>query len=114
MCGVNIPLIAYRAETATIEARESARSESRVMWRSSIVHRLPSRVAPPGASLRDGYFRLNDPLPGLYYYAIELFPLATKKVLRWIVQKGKAPARALQTAKRNNLKLQSESTNVDF
>ena len=103
LCGVNIPLIAYRAETATIALRESTRPESHVMWRSSIVHRLPAGIASPGASLRDGYFRLNDPLPGLYYYAMELFPLAARKVLRWMVEKGKAPVRALQAARRNKL-----------
>jgi len=114
LCGVNIPLIAYRAETSTVETRESVRPKSPVMWRSSIAHRLPSGIAPPGASLRDGYFRLNDPLPGLYYYAVELFPLATKKVFRWMVEKGKAPLRAFQAARKNKLKLQSESTNVHF
>jgi D-aspartate ligase len=93
LCGVNIPLVAYQAE-ANIAVKESARPTSRVMWRSSIVHRLPAGIAPPGASLRDGYFRFNDPLPGLYYYAIELFPLGTNKLFRWMLLKGKTPARA--------------------
>jgi hypothetical protein len=93
LCGVNIPLAAYRAET-NIAVKESAKPGSRVMWRSSIVHRLPAGLTPGGASLRDGYFRLNDPLPGLYYYAIELFPLGTNKIFRWMLFKGKAPARA--------------------
>jgi D-aspartate ligase len=93
LCGVNIPLVAYMAE-ASIAVKESARPTSRVMWRSSIVHRMPAGIAPPAASLRDGYFRLNDPLPGLYYYAIELFPLGTNKIFRWMLLKGKAPARA--------------------
>jgi len=93
LCGVNIPLAAYRAET-NIAVKESAKPGSRVMWRSSIVHRLPAGLTPGGASLRDGYFRLNDPLPGLYYYAIELFPLGTNKIFRWMLFKGKSPARA--------------------
>jgi D-aspartate ligase len=93
LCGVNIPLVAYRAE-ANIAVKESAKPRSRVMWRSSIVHRLPAGIGQRGASLRDGYFRLNDPLPGLYYYAIELFPLGTNKLFRWIRLKGKTPARA--------------------
>lgn len=92
LCGVNIPLVAYQAE-ANIAVKESTRPTSRVMWRSSIVHRLPAGIAPPGASLRDGYFRFNDPLPGLYYYAIELFPLGTNKLFRWMLLKGKTPAR---------------------
>jgi predicted ATP-grasp superfamily ATP-dependent carboligase len=93
LCGVNLPLVAYRAE-ASIAGKESAKPRSLVMWRSSIVHRIPSGIAPRGASLRDGYFRLNDPLPGLYYYAIELFPLGTNKIFRWMLLRGKAPARA--------------------
>jgi D-aspartate ligase len=92
LCGVNIPLVAYRAE-AKIAVKESTRPTSRVMWRSSIVHRLPAGITPPGVSLRDGYFRFNDPLPGLYYYAIELFPLGTNKLFRWMLLKGKTPAR---------------------
>jgi D-aspartate ligase len=88
LCGINIPLVAYKAET-NIAMKESARPTSRVMWRSSIIHRLPPGIAPPGASLRDGYFRLNDPLPGLYYYAVELFPLGTNKLFRKMLRKGK-------------------------
>jgi D-aspartate ligase len=89
LCGVNIPLAAYCAETG-VPFKKSTTNKSSVMWRSSIVHRLPAGIAPPGASVRDGYFRLNDPLPGLYYYAFELFPLGAKKVLRRMhLQKGR-------------------------
>jgi predicted ATP-grasp superfamily ATP-dependent carboligase len=93
LCGVNIPLVAYRSE-ANLAIGEFASPTSRVMWRSSIVYRLPATIAPRNASLRDGYFRLNDPLPGLYYYAVELFPLGTNKLFRWMFLKGKMPARA--------------------
>jgi D-aspartate ligase len=81
LCGVNIPLAAYCAETG-VPFQKPTRNKSSMMWRSSIVHRLPAAIAPPGASVRDGYFRLNDPLPGLYYYAVELLPLGANKVLR--------------------------------
>lgn len=91
LCGVNIPLAAYNAEIG-VPFKESARQTSRMMWRSSVVHRLPAGMAPPGASLRDGYFRLNDPLPGLYYYAIELLPLGTNRLFRRMLMKGKKPA----------------------
>jgi D-aspartate ligase len=93
LCGVNIPLVAYRAETG-MDVKESAQPKAPVMWRSSILHRLPAGMAPTGMALRDGYFRLNDPLPGLYYYAIELFPLGTNKLFRWMLLRGKSPARA--------------------
>jgi D-aspartate ligase len=89
LCGVNIPLAAYCAETG-VPFKKSTRNKSSVMWRSSIMHRLPAGIAPPGASVRDGYFRLNDPLPGLYYYAFQLFPLGARKILRRMhLQKGR-------------------------
>jgi predicted ATP-grasp superfamily ATP-dependent carboligase len=81
LCGVNIPLAAYSVETGVV-FQESVRPRSPVMWRSSIVYRLRPGLGPPGARLRDGYFRLNDPLPGLYYYAIELLPLVIKKLFK--------------------------------
>ena len=90
LCGVNIPLAAYCAETG-VPFKKSARQKSNVMWRSSVVHRLPAAIAPPRASVRDGYFRLNDPLPGLYYYAFELFPLGARKVLRRMYLKKGRP-----------------------
>jgi predicted ATP-grasp superfamily ATP-dependent carboligase len=93
LCGVNIPLVAYQAETR-MDVKESARPKAPVMWRSSILHRLPAGMAPKGTALRDGYFRLNDPLPALYYYALELFPLGTNKIFRWMLLRGKSPARA--------------------
>ena len=93
LCGVNIPLAAYSAETG-VSFKKSVPQTSQVMWRSSVVHRLPTGTAPPGASLRDGYFRLNDPLPGLYYYAIKLFPLGASKLFRRMLPKEKKPAQA--------------------
>src|SRR5262249_8639815 len=81
LCGVNIPLAAYSAETGVV-FKKSTKQTSPAMWRSSIVYRLRSGLGPPGARVRDGDFRLSDPLPGLYYYAIELFPLGTKKLFK--------------------------------
>ncbi len=91
LCGVNLPLVVYQAETS-MAVEQSARPGPRVMWRSSILYRRPAGLGT--ASVRDGYFRLNDPLPGLYYYAIELLPLGTNKLFRWKLLKGKVPARA--------------------
>jgi predicted ATP-grasp superfamily ATP-dependent carboligase len=90
LCGVNLPLAAYCAETG-LPYKESAKQTSSVMWRSSVVHRLPSGIAPPGASLRDGYFRLNDPLPAVYYYAIHLLPLGVNKIFRRMLLKRERP-----------------------
>jgi D-aspartate ligase len=109
LCGVNIPLAAYSAETGVV-FKESARQRSPVLWRSSIVYRLPARLAPRGARVRDGYFRVNDPLPGLYYYAFELFPLAAKKIFKL------ARAKLARAGSRNSMSERSisigESSNV--
>jgi D-aspartate ligase len=89
LCGLNIPLAAYCAETG-VPLNKPTRNKSSMMWRSSIMHRLPAGIATPGASVRDGYFRLNDPLPGVYYYAFQLLPLGARKVLRRMhLQKGR-------------------------
>lgn len=105
LCGVNLPLVAYRAE-AGIAGKELARQTSRVMWRSSMLYRLPADIAAPGTSLRDGYFRLNDPLPGLYYYAFELVPLGANRIFRRMGLKGKAAARVHSAGNREESKLQ--------
>lgn len=72
LCGTNIPLIAYWTELGhTIE--ETPGEPGQAAWRSSAAHRLPPGALAPGARTLDGYFRLADPLPGLYYYGIEIF-----------------------------------------
>jgi len=93
LCGVNLPLIAYSAESG-IAMNQPQTESGPVIWRSSIVHRLPAGLASTGGPLRDGYFRLNDPLPGLYYYVIELFPLGTSRLFRRMRLKGSTPPRA--------------------
>ncbi len=94
LCGVNIPLAAYSAETGVI-FKGPSRQTSRMVWRSSLLHRLPAGMTPPGASLRDGYFRLNDPLPALYYYAIELVPLRDQQTLQADAPEGKGTCESL-------------------
>jgi D-aspartate ligase len=72
LCGVNIPLIAYWSELG--RRFEQTPDESvQVAWRSSIRHQLPAGAVPSGTRIVDGHFRLADPLPGLYHYAIEQF-----------------------------------------
>jgi D-aspartate ligase len=69
LCGVNIPLIAYWAELG--RKFEQARGEPvQIAWRSSMQHRAPMGILPRGTRIVDGHFRLADPLPGLYQYAI--------------------------------------------
>jgi D-aspartate ligase len=72
LCGVNIPLITYWTETG--QAVKDAPGQNRqVAWRSSRVHAVPREMRAPRLRTFDGYFRLSDPLPGLYHYVIESF-----------------------------------------
>ncbi len=87
LCGVNIPLIAYR--TALGHPVVSGRSESLpIAWRSSRAHHPPAGQLAPGTRLVDGYFRLTDPLPGLYHYGFERFAVRLWNLVtqheRWI------------------------------
>ncbi len=47
------------------------RVKARAAWCSAFEHRLPRAALPRGTQCFDGYFRLDDPLPGLYYYLFE-------------------------------------------
>jgi D-aspartate ligase len=67
LCGVNLPLRAYLTELG--EPLEPApEAFPTVAWRQSVGYR--ARLAP-GMRAVDGFFRWSDPLPGLYYYAVE-------------------------------------------
>jgi len=94
LCGVNIPLAMYRAELGQ-EMQETAAEPHEVAWRSSIEHRVPPGMASPGSVTLDGYFRLADPLPGIYYYGIEKFP---EFVCRRTKQLMQFPVRAMAAA----------------
>jgi D-aspartate ligase len=72
LCGVNIPLIAYRTELDLAHAESSGKHGS-IAWRSSAGFRIPRGSLPPGTRIYDGYLRFSDPLPGLYYYVVEAF-----------------------------------------
>jgi D-aspartate ligase len=94
LCGANIPLMTYWSEVGQpMKATPGVRGT--VAWRSSIEHRVPAGLLPTGAKTLDGYFRLTDPLPGLYYYGIEKFPdfacRRTKQLMR-------VPVRAMAAA----------------
>jgi predicted ATP-grasp superfamily ATP-dependent carboligase len=72
LCGVNIPLIAYRTELDLAHA-ESGGNHGSIAWRSSVGFRIPRGILPRGTRVYDGYLRFSDPLPGLYHYAVEAF-----------------------------------------
>jgi D-aspartate ligase len=94
LCGANIPVAAYWAELG--EPLRKAEAEPReAAWRASIGHRMPLGMLPVGARTFDGYFRLSDPLPGLYYYGVERLPeFARRRSLQLL----RLPARAMVAA----------------
>jgi D-aspartate ligase len=88
LCGVNIPLIAYRTELDLMHA-ESSDGRAPMAWRSSAGFRIPGGARPQGTRMGDAYLRWSDPLPALYYYAVESFlgraMGRTRRILRSIV-----------------------------
>jgi D-aspartate ligase len=92
LCGVNIPLSTYWAELG--RAAEQAPSDPlRVAWRSSMEHRPPLVGLPPGTKIIDGHFRLSDPLPGVYHYAIEQFVQRIWRLLKRVLRLRPAVSR---------------------
>jgi len=74
LCGVNLPLMAYRAALGTsVPDDEVALAPG--AWRSERQFRVARSLLPHGTRVVDGYFRWSDPVPALYYYAFERFAL---------------------------------------
>lgn len=72
LSGINLPLLTYWAELGR-STLMSAKPTTEIAWRSSIEHRLPSGALSPKTRIIDGFFRWSDPLPAVYYYAVERF-----------------------------------------
>jgi D-aspartate ligase len=94
LCGANIPLMAYCAEVGH-QMEKAPPERGDIAWRSSIEHRVPPGLLPPGSTTRDGYFRLADPLPGIYYYGFEKLPDFVSRRAKQFVQ---IPVRAMAAA----------------
>lgn len=91
LCGSNIPLETYWAEIGA-EKLPTPGEPRPLAWRSSLAHRLPREIAPLQTRIWDGYFRLADPIPGVYYYGIDVLCRKLAKLL--------LPVRAIAYAKR--------------
>ena len=70
LCGVNLPLLTYRAELNQPAGSAGERHRT-LAWRSSMGHRKPPGSMLRGIRVVDGYFRWSDPLPAIYYYGVE-------------------------------------------
>jgi predicted ATP-grasp superfamily ATP-dependent carboligase len=70
LSGVNIPAAAWmHAMGRSIEPVEAASIGS--AWRTSLKHRSPPALRKAKLRIVDGYWRAEDPIPGLIFYGIE-------------------------------------------
>jgi D-aspartate ligase len=78
--GVNIPLAAYR-HAMGLPPLPSAEARPAIAWQASFAHWTGRFALPRRMQVRDGYWRIDDPLPALVFYgnaALQRF----RKVLR--------------------------------
>ena len=69
LCGVNIPLAGY-CEECELPLPPLELGQNAIVWQGSYIDRIRvgSRTIPPKASVIDGYWRWDDPLPALVHY----------------------------------------------
>jgi D-aspartate ligase len=68
LSGVNLPLIAYRYELG-LPALPQRPVGHAVAWRASFRHLKRWSTLPEGGQIYDGYWRIDDPVPALIFYA---------------------------------------------
>ena len=73
LCGVNLPLLAYRAALGRCKHAIYEGGSADVLWRSSKGFRLPADSLTRHLRIIDGYFRWSDLGPAIYYYGYECF-----------------------------------------
>jgi D-aspartate ligase len=79
LCGVNIPVAAYRCELGLPVVVHDQPSRVPTAWRATFVDRAPPNSMAASTSIVDGYFRWDDPLPALKFYGLD-HPL--RRILR--------------------------------
>jgi len=71
LCGVNIPLAAYRTEAGLPTAISLTPSVApAIAWRATLADRPPEHLLPGPVRVVDGYFRWSDPLPAIQHYCL--------------------------------------------
>jgi len=93
LCGVNLPLQAWLAECG-LPPEPPLPIAAPQAWSASLFH--PRPPLPEGARLRDGWLRLDDPLPGLYHYLVEELGRRVLRRLGRLLRGAPAPVRAAQ------------------
>jgi D-aspartate ligase len=89
LCGVNIPLEAFRFEHA-IPPPPATGSCKPVVWQASHLDRLllARGSFPSDATVIDGYWRADDPLPAIIHYPMNVFSIARAHTLGWLRLSG--------------------------
>jgi len=90
LCGVNLPLQAWRAECGLPPEPPRPMAEPQA-WSASLFH--PRPALPEGTRLRDGWLRLDDPLPGLHHYLVGELGRRVLRRLGRLLHGARAPAR---------------------
>lgn len=91
LCGVNIPLAAYRHEAGLPPIPDRV-TKVPVAWRASFSDRAPPGLLNARTKIVDGYFRWTDPFPALQFYCV-MGPLRRLK-RRWKAMKAPASRQA--------------------
>jgi predicted ATP-grasp superfamily ATP-dependent carboligase len=96
LSGVNIPAAAWMHATGrSVEPGDTASIGP--AWRTSLKHRSPARLRKANVRIVDGYWRADDPIPGLIFYGIEpvrrmvhqSIPGALAHSIRWLFNTAK-------------------------
>lgn len=85
LSGVNLPLAVYRDEI-DLPPLPSGEVNRTIAWQDSWLRGKRSPALPPDMRVFDGYWRLNDPLPGLIHYAHALCVKIHRQILGRILE----------------------------
>ena len=88
LCGVNLPLAAYRHELGLqpILQKEIDRTAA---WRESALLGNGLPALSPSMRIYDGYWRSNDPMPGIFFYARTALEWVNRKIVKPIIRRLK-------------------------
>lgn len=88
LCGINLPLLTYRAAIGLPNPAPPSLSAESAAWRASLAFRPPLGFLGPRTKLVDGFLGWIDPLPAVYHYAYDrgvrrVWRRAKRAVSRW-------------------------------
>jgi predicted ATP-grasp superfamily ATP-dependent carboligase len=88
LSGVNLPLAAYRDEVG-LPPIPSTAIDRTVAWRESALLGNELPMLSPGMRIYDGYWRLNDPLPGVFFYSHDALEWIFLHIVKPVLENGK-------------------------